>query len=175
MLPQVVVTATRNQAIDAVVSKLSRVEGEMLVFGREERLGDNARRYLLKERVKRHPHVAAWLDAAQQLQALRGGGGKVKDARVAAVLSAALAQVRGAAGLAGRRDVALLHASRHTQLSLTDAYMQPNSAPEDQRQKLRSLLDKLLRVSMRPPALGPACVVWGRGRERLRVLPRPQR
>jgi len=92
-LAQVLVTATRNQAIDAVVVKLSRVEGSLLVFGREERLGPHAQQYQLKERVKRHPHVAAWLDHVQRLQALRESGAPQRAA-VLAALQAALAQVQ---------------------------------------------------------------------------------
>lgn len=90
--PQVLVTATRNQAIDAVVQKLSRVDGSLLVFGREDRLGPHARRYTLEERVKRHPHALAWLDRVEQLQALREGAAP-DPASVAAVLRASLAQV----------------------------------------------------------------------------------
>ena len=86
-------TATRNQAVDAVVGKLARVEGQLLVFGREERLGRQARRYQLAERVKRHPYVAAWLARLEELQALREGGAP-RPASVAAVLRAAVAQVR---------------------------------------------------------------------------------
>lgn len=64
-----------------------------LVFGREERLGPHAQQYQLKERVKRHPHVAAWLDHVQRLQALRESGAPQRAA-VLAALQAALAQVQ---------------------------------------------------------------------------------
>jgi hypothetical protein len=50
--------------------KLARVEGSLLVFGREERLGSKARHFLLKERVARHPHVVAWLGWIDKLQEL---------------------------------------------------------------------------------------------------------
>lgn len=86
------VTATRNQAIDAVVGKLSQVEGSILVFGREERLGTHARRYQLKERVNRHPDVVAWQDRIKQLQEMRDGGGAQPN-QAASVLRAALEQV----------------------------------------------------------------------------------
>lgn len=98
---QVVVTATRNQAIDAVVQKLSRVEGSLLVFGRKERLGPNAERFLLEERVARHPHVAAWLEHVRQLQELRDGTGFLSCRAVLRLLRAMLAPVSGA-GTAGR-------------------------------------------------------------------------
>lgn len=70
-LPQVLVTCSRNQAVDAVVGKLAGVEGSLLVFGREERLGDKAKQYTLTARLARHPTVAAWLDLMRQLQELR--------------------------------------------------------------------------------------------------------
>ncbi|EFN53165.1 expressed protein [Chlorella variabilis] len=68
---QVLVTCSRNQAVDAVVGKLAGVEGSLLVFGREERLGDKAKQYTLTARLARHPTVAAWLDLMRQLQELR--------------------------------------------------------------------------------------------------------
>lgn len=91
-------TATRNQAIDAVVSKLSLVEGSILVFGREDRLGPHAKRYQLEERVKRHPDVAAWEKHAARLEELRRAGG-ARPASVVSALQAALAQVRYACAL----------------------------------------------------------------------------
>jgi hypothetical protein len=67
----VLVTCSRNQAVDAVVGKLALVEGELLVFGREERLGETAKRFTLDARISRDPTVAACLDNIQMLQALR--------------------------------------------------------------------------------------------------------
>ena len=63
------------------------------VFGREERLGPSARRYQLRERLKRHPDVAAWLARVAGLQALREGGGATPGA-VRKALQAAVEQVR---------------------------------------------------------------------------------
>lgn len=60
---QVLVTCARNQAVDAVVGKLARVEGSLLVFGREEQLGVTAKRFTLKARLARHPNALHWLDA----------------------------------------------------------------------------------------------------------------
>ncbi|KAL4439787.1 hypothetical protein ABPG75_002788 [Micractinium tetrahymenae] len=119
---QVLVTATRNQAIDAVVSKLSCVEGSVLVFGREERLGPHAQRYLLKERIKRHPDVAAWLGWAQQLQALLDGG--------------------------AARPMCCVLAGRQSYCATCCAIFKncgrgANGAPPDELRKLQSLLDKL--------------------------------
>ncbi|KAL4859072.1 DNA-binding protein SMUBP-2 [Chlorella vulgaris] len=68
---KVLVTCSRNQAVDAVVGKLALVEGELLVFGREERLGETAKRFTLDARISRDPTVAACLDNIQMLQAMR--------------------------------------------------------------------------------------------------------
>ena len=95
---QVLVTCTRNQAVDAVVDKLARVEGSLLVFGGEERLGSKAKRFLLKERVAQHPHVLGWLSWIEELQELMQlveqapAEGDEEDA--AAVLDEALSLVR---------------------------------------------------------------------------------
>jgi hypothetical protein len=95
---QVLVTCTRNQAVDAVVDKLTRVEGSLLVFGREERLGTRARRFLLKERVAQHPHVLAWLSWIEELQELmqlvEQAPAEGDDEDAAAVLDEALRLVR---------------------------------------------------------------------------------
>ena len=95
---QVLVTCTRNQAVDAVVDKLARVDGSLLVFGREERLGSRAKLFLLKERVARHPHVLAWLGWIEELQELtelvEQAPAEGDDDVAAAVLEEALSLVR---------------------------------------------------------------------------------
>lgn len=94
------VTATRNQAIDAVVRKLECVEGSLLVFWRKERLGEHARRYPLEERLNRHPYVSAWLERARELQELRDGGSVQRQA-VARLLLVPGAQVCRVGGWVG--------------------------------------------------------------------------
>ncbi len=153
-------TATRNQAIDAVVSKLSLVEGSILVFGREERLGPHAKRYQLEERVKRHPDVAAWEKHAARLEELRRAGG-VRPATVVSALQAALVQVRYACALlAGICTVAGAGATTtsaflaaHEQKSAPSAQhikhpTQANGAPDEQLRKLRRDLEKLRQVQV---------------------------
>lgn len=54
---QVLVTCTRNQAVDSVVGKVARLEGGILVFGNAKRLGERAALYTLEARVEAHPAV----------------------------------------------------------------------------------------------------------------------
>lgn len=90
---QVLVTCSRNQAVDAVVGKLARVEGSLLVFGREERLGDTAKRFRLEARLARHPNVRAWLECVERLQGLqkRLQNGELAPGEAAAEAAAGLA------------------------------------------------------------------------------------
>jgi hypothetical protein len=90
---QVLVTCSRNQAVDAVVGKLARVEGSLLVFGREERLGDTAKRFTLEARLARHPNVRAWLECVERLQGLqkRLQNGELALGKAAAEAAAGLA------------------------------------------------------------------------------------
>lgn len=54
---QVLVTCTRNQAVDSLVGKLSLLGGGILVFGSPSRLGSKAKRYILAAHVEEHPDV----------------------------------------------------------------------------------------------------------------------
>ncbi len=52
-------TSPRNQAVDSVVGKISQVKGGILVFGNDERLGEEARKQTLRARVKADADVVS--------------------------------------------------------------------------------------------------------------------
>lgn len=116
------VTCSRNQAVDAVVGKLALVEGELLVFGREERLGETAKRFTLDARISRDPTVAACVDNIQMLQALRDDAAN---------------QQRNTAKLAARGRSLLAEA-----LAIAAA-----SVPAEELTRLQRLLEGCVKVS----------------------------
>ncbi len=68
---QALVTCTRNQAVEAVVDKISKVDGSILVFGHDKRLGERAKRYTLEARVARDPNVVSSVRAACMQRGVR--------------------------------------------------------------------------------------------------------
>eukprot|EP00887_Chlorella_sp_A99_P000604 scaffold5.g604.t1 len=74
---QVLVTCTRNQAVDAVVEKVALLEGGVLVFGNPARLGECAARHTIDGRVEHLPMVV------EELTVWRG---KIKDLQLGVLL-----------------------------------------------------------------------------------------
>jgi hypothetical protein len=77
---KVLVTCTRNQAIDSITDKVSLLDGGILVFGNAARLGEHAAQHTLKARVEAHPDVVSlrvndgmWLKAWSVLPPIGGG------------------------------------------------------------------------------------------------------
>ncbi|KAL4451648.1 hypothetical protein ABPG75_007310 [Micractinium tetrahymenae] len=73
---QVLVTCTRNQAVDSVVDKVSLLDGGILVFGNPKRLGPRAAQHTIDARVEGHAAVVAW---KRSLDAFRAVGQQLED------------------------------------------------------------------------------------------------
>ncbi|PRW58176.1 DNA helicase [Chlorella sorokiniana] len=143
---QVLVTCTRNQAVDSVVDKVARLEGGILVFGNAKRLGERAAQHTLEARVEAHPAVVVWRAGLDELGKYR------MHPDICTAISATFyaGKLRTGVGMAARRPAA--PACRL--LDVRGEEKQHPGAGFSNRQEAEALIDTAVAVARELEGLG---------------------